>query len=290
MRYPFFTKGGKFPYTNFNNVNLDWMLKQLKKIDDIAEIDTEALKKAAEAAEAATEAAAAATAAAQTATATAEAARQTAQGALDTAEGIADTADSALSAAQAAQTTAGDAQTAADNALTAVENSVSFVENQSGKTAAEKERARRNSGQHEINIIVDNRITAASESAAAAQATADSALDSVDRSADLSITIGNASNSSTLSTVGSIGILSLSVNVTDAIPVNTWTTLGQLPSGVVPVAITIGLGRRGLASTYSPLMARVTTNRNIQVSLDYAFDGSGSTSIRAVVIFAMRRT
>ena len=245
MRFPFYPRatGGRYPNTNFNNVNLDWMLKQLKKIDDI--------KEAAAAAKAATQAAQAATAAATAATAAA-------QSALDTAEAAAD-------------------------------NSVSFAAAQT-KTAAEKERARRNSGQHDINVVVAGQITAASEAAAAAQATADSALDSVDRTADLSITIGNASHASTLSVVGSICILSLSVNVTDAIRVNTWTTLGQLPAGVVPVATTLGLGRRGLASTYSPLMARVTTNRNIQVSLDYAFDGTGSTSIRAVIIFAIRRT
>lgn len=260
MRFPFYraATGGRYPYTNFNNINLDWMLKQLKKIDDIAEIDTELLKEAAAAAKAATQAAQAATAAATAATAAAQDATETAQSALDTAEAAAG-------------------------------NSVSFAEAQT-KTAAEKEQARRNSGQHEINGVLGGQITAASDAAAAAQATADSALDSVDRSADLAITIGNTSNTSTLSTVGSLGILSLAVNVSDAIPVNTWTTLGQLPAGVVPVANTIGLGRRGLASTYSPLMARVTTNRNIQVSLDYAFDGAGSTSIRAVIIFAIRRT
>ena len=225
MRFPFYRQptGGRYPYTNFNNVNLDWMLKQLKKIDDIAEIDTELLKEAAAAAQAATVAAQAASAAATTATAAARAATETAQN--------------------------------------AAENSVSYSEEQD-KTAAEKELARRNSGQHAINEYYDALIAAingtasrAATAAAAAQADADralttaaaaqsdasAALTSVDRSADLTITVDNALNSSTFSTVGSIGILYLSVNITEAIPANTWTTVGQLPAGVVPVAVTVAV-------------------------------------------------
>lgn len=280
MRYPFFTKGGRFPYTNFNNVNLDWMLKQLKKIDDIAEIDSEALKKAAEAAEAATEAAATATAAAQTATATAEAARQTAQGALDTAEGIADTADSALSAAQAAQTTAGNAQTAADNALLKTLTSVSFVENQTGRTAAEKLRARQNIGQETLNTGFQNSLNS--------HTSAIQELNTLTTYSDqLTAQVSTSLWLPRLQKLGGLCFLSLSVNITQNLAANVYTTICTIPNACRPsqnwtAVVSVGSGAN---VTNAQLLVNAAGQVRIAPFTAYTYSSGEGLPVRGMMCY-----
>lgn len=103
MALPFFNR---FPYTNIGDINLDWIIKQVKlltkRVEDLDPEDiTERLNQVeAEAAQASVDAASAASSATDAAA----------------------SAASAVTAASAAQTTANSAQTAANTANTAISN------------------------------------------------------------------------------------------------------------------------------------------------------------------------
>lgn len=105
----------KFPYTNINNINLDWIIKRVKELGETVRSYANDIANAVALAEAAQEAA-------DSVTGTAESAVATAQAAEATANAIAGTANSALSIAQAANTTAHAAEATA-NAIAGTANS-----------------------------------------------------------------------------------------------------------------------------------------------------------------------
>ena len=105
----------KFPYTNINNINLDWIIKRVKELGGTVRSYAQDIANAVALAEAAQEAA-------ESVTSTAESAVATAQAAEATANAIAGTANSALSTAQAANTTAQAAEATA-NAIAGTANS-----------------------------------------------------------------------------------------------------------------------------------------------------------------------
>lgn len=136
MNNPFFNR--LFPYTNLNDINLDWILKKLKSFKESLEAQaadvSEALVAAQHADATATSACNAATNAQNAATvaldransvqgiaadalATAQAALDTAEDAESTADAIAGTANNALTVAQGAQETAANALTTAQDAV-----------------------------------------------------------------------------------------------------------------------------------------------------------------------------
>lgn len=89
----------RFPYTNLNDINLDWLIKKVRKLsEDVAEINPERMEEVAQ---------------------QAAAAEQTAQNALETAEGVSGIAADAETIARAAQTTANSAADSAQAAGTA---------------------------------------------------------------------------------------------------------------------------------------------------------------------------
>ena len=89
----------RFPYTNINDINLDWLIKKVRKLsEDVSEINPERVEEVAQ---------------------QAAAAEQTAQNALDTAEGVSGIATDAETIARAAQTTANNAADSAQAAGTA---------------------------------------------------------------------------------------------------------------------------------------------------------------------------
>ena len=122
----------RFPYTNINDINLDWIIKKVKALSEaVASIDISRMDEIAEQAETAQQDAETALATAQSAETTANSVQGIANNALTTAQSAETTANSvqgiannALSTAQSAQTTAtqaaSDAQTANNNALSAI--------------------------------------------------------------------------------------------------------------------------------------------------------------------------
>lgn len=140
MNNPFFNR--LFPYTNLNDINLDWILNKLKSFKESLEAQAADVSEALVAAQhadatatsaqnAATNAQNAATVAleransveglAQSAVSTAQAAEATAQAAEATANAIASTANNALTVAQAAETTAAQANSTAQSAVETAE-------------------------------------------------------------------------------------------------------------------------------------------------------------------------
>jgi hypothetical protein len=121
----------RFPRTDFNKINLDWLMRKLKKVEDVTDDIGTAVEDAQQAAAEATTAAAGAVAAAGDATQAAEdavealsgiqddvaQAVQTANSAQSTATGASNTAATALSRATTAQSAAQQAQTTASGAL-----------------------------------------------------------------------------------------------------------------------------------------------------------------------------
>lgn len=105
----------KFPYTNINNINLDWIIKRVKELGETVRSYANDIANAVALAQAAQDAA-------DSVTDTAESAVATAQAAEATANAIAGTANSALSTAQAANTTAQAAEATA-NAIAGTANS-----------------------------------------------------------------------------------------------------------------------------------------------------------------------
>ena len=103
----------RFPYTNINDINLDWIIKKVRKLsEDVAAVNPERMEEVAQ---------------------QAEAAEQTAQSALDTAEAVSGVAADAESIARAAQTTANNAADSAQAAETAAN-----AAGQSAQSALEK--------------------------------------------------------------------------------------------------------------------------------------------------------
>lgn len=96
----------RFPYTNINDINLDWIIKKVKALSDaVASIDISRMDEIAQQAE--------------TAQQDAETALATAQSAETTANSVQGIANNALSTAQSAETTAQSAETTAQSAQTA---------------------------------------------------------------------------------------------------------------------------------------------------------------------------
>lgn len=123
----------RFPYTNINDINLDWIIKKVKALSEaVASIDVSRIDEIAQQAETAQQDAETALATAQSAETTANSVQGIANNALTTAQSAETTANSvqgiannALTTAQSAQTTATqaatDAQTANNNALSAID-------------------------------------------------------------------------------------------------------------------------------------------------------------------------
>ena len=125
----------RFPYTNINDINLDWIIKKVKAISEaVAHIDISRIDEIAQQAETAQQDAETALTTAQSAEAaavsvlgiannaltTAQSAETTAQSAETTANSVQGIANNALTTAQSAETTAQSAETTAQNAQTAV--------------------------------------------------------------------------------------------------------------------------------------------------------------------------
>lgn len=97
----------RFPYTNINDINLDWIIKKVKALSDaVASIDVSRMDEIAQQAETAQEDA-------ETALTAAQYALTTAQSAETTANSVQGIANNALTTAQSAEITAQSAQTAA---------------------------------------------------------------------------------------------------------------------------------------------------------------------------------
>lgn len=103
----------RFPYTNINSINLDWIIKKVRKLsEDVAAVDPERMEEVAQ---------------------QAAAAEQAAQSALETAESVSGIATDAETIARAAQATANSAADSAQAAETAAS-----VAGQSAQSALEK--------------------------------------------------------------------------------------------------------------------------------------------------------
>ena len=111
----------KFPYTNINNINLDWIIKRVKELGETVRSYANDIANAVALAAAAQEAA-------DSVTGTAESAVATAQAAEATANAIAGTANNALSTAQAAEATANAIAGIANNALSTAQAAVSTAQ------------------------------------------------------------------------------------------------------------------------------------------------------------------
>jgi uncharacterized phage infection (PIP) family protein YhgE len=125
----------RFPYTNFDNINLDWILEKIQGLD--LESVTEAADQAEAAAQTATQAAQTATQAAQQAVTTIETVADQAADAVETANAAAAAAGSVESIAEAAQNSAAAAQTAAATAQSTAQQAQSTAQQaQTGVAAA----------------------------------------------------------------------------------------------------------------------------------------------------------
>lgn len=139
----------RFPYTNINDINLDWIIKKVKTLSEaVSHIDISRIDEIAEQAETAQQDAETALATAQSAETTANSVQGIANNALTTAQSAETTANSvqgiannALTTAQSAQTTATQAASDAQSAISIGDNAATVAglarsEAQSAQTAA----------------------------------------------------------------------------------------------------------------------------------------------------------
>lgn len=131
----------RFPYTNINDINLDWLIKKVRKLsEDVAILNPERMDEIAQ---------------------QAEAAEQTAQDALETAEGVSGIATDAETIARAAQTTANNAADTAQAAGTAAAAAQTTANNaadsaQAAGTAAAAAQTTANQNRVAIAIIAND--------------------------------------------------------------------------------------------------------------------------------------
>ena len=130
----------RFPYTNLNDINLDWIIKKVKTLsDEVEALDPEDFSERLDAVEAlandASETATEAESAASMATSAANAAQTAANNAQSTASAAQTAASTAQTAANNAQITANAAQTAANNAQTTADSKTDISLGMTGTSA-----------------------------------------------------------------------------------------------------------------------------------------------------------